>query len=260
MASYESKSYKTKKPATILVIPDAHVQPDQNLRRFLWARSLEHDINPDFTVCLGDFADMASLCSYDKGKKEFEGRRYKRDIKSAHNALAVLGTPPTEGTGTSRIMLLGNHEARIDKVGSLQPELDGIISTDDLGYKEHGWETYAFKVPIEINGVTFCHYLPSGIMGYSISGGNAASSTISKLSVSAVTGHSHLLDYSERTDPFGRRKCALVAGCFFEHDEHYAGPANRMYRRGLAVLHHVKDGGFDLEWWGMDRLRASYGA
>lgn len=251
---FKSSRLTTKKPVTIAVMPDAHVQPDQVLRRFGWFRNMEQDLRPDFTVCLGDFADMSSLCSYDKGKKEFEGRRYKKDVASVRTALEILGEPPE---GTKRIMLLGNHCQRIIKACSSQPELDGILRLEDLGYEEHGWEVVPFKVPIEINGVTFCHYLPSGVMGYPITSAHAI---LNKTSTSAVVGHSHLLDYSERTDPYGQRKCALVAGCFFEHDEHYAGPANRMYRRGVAVLHDVHNGEFDFEWVGLGRLQRRYGS
>lgn len=252
---YPKTEFKTKRPAKILVMPDAHVEHGQDLKRFEWFKNLEKEIQPDFTVCLGDFADMKSLCSYDKGKKEFEGRRYKKDVEATHKALDVLG--PGNGT-TNRIMLIGNHEHRIVKACSLQPELDGVLSIDDLGYKSYGWQQYDFKVPVEINGVTFCHYLPSGIMGYAISGNNAASSILAKHFTSAVVGHSHLFDYSERTDPYGNRKIAMAAGCFFEHDEEYAGPANRMYRRGVAVLHRVHNGEFDVEWVSINRLKEEY--
>lgn len=252
---YAKTEYKTKRPAKILVMPDAHVEHGQDLRRFGWFQKFEKDIQPDFTVCLGDFADMKSLCSYDKGKKEFEGRRYKKDVEATHNALGMCGL----GSGGKRIMLIGNHEHRIVKACSLQPELDGVLSIDDLGYKSYNWEQHDFKVPVEINGVTFCHYLPSGIMGYAISGNNAASTILGKHFTSAVVGHSHLLDYSERTDPYGNRKIALAAGCYFEHDEDYAGPANRMYRRGLTVLHDVQNGEFDFEWVGLNRLKNIYG-
>ena len=36
---------------------------------------------------MGDFASMDSLSSYDKGKKSLKGRRYKKDIDHAHDAL-----------------------------------------------------------------------------------------------------------------------------------------------------------------------------
>ena len=58
--------------ATHLVIGDPHCTPKANNDRFLWAGKFAHDLKPDTIVCMGDFASMDSLSSYDKGKKSFE--------------------------------------------------------------------------------------------------------------------------------------------------------------------------------------------
>lgn len=242
------------KPVDILVVPDAHCKPGVSNERFEWLGKYVAHKKPDIVVCLGDFADMPSLCTYDRGKIDFEGRRYKNDLAATRDALHLL----QKGMGKynpRKIMLLGNHEHRINKALALQPELDGIISTDDLKYQDWGWEVFDFKYPVEINGVTFCHYMPSGVMGYPISGENAASKLIAKNHTSCVVGHSHLMDYAERTDPFGKRILGLSAGCFFEHDEAYAGPANQMYWRGVQMLRRVKDGEYDLELISMKQLK-----
>ena len=39
---------------------------------------------------LGDHWDMASLSSYDKGKRAFENRRYKKDIEAGNVALDLF--------------------------------------------------------------------------------------------------------------------------------------------------------------------------
>lgn len=71
---------------SILVLPDSHAHPDFHNKRFEWAAKLVLDIKPDYVVNLGDMYDMPSLSSYDKGKKSFEGRRYKRDIDAGIDA------------------------------------------------------------------------------------------------------------------------------------------------------------------------------
>ena len=38
-------------------------------------------IKVDKVICMGDFASMDSMSSYDRKKKSFEGRRYKKDIE-----------------------------------------------------------------------------------------------------------------------------------------------------------------------------------
>ena len=59
----------------------------------------EHYINlifeekPDVVVCLGDWFDMASLSSHDKGKKSFEGRRYKQDVAVGVDAFEKTWAP-----------------------------------------------------------------------------------------------------------------------------------------------------------------------
>jgi hypothetical protein len=74
-----------------LVIPDPHATPGVSNDRFEWAGRLVVDRQPSTIVCLGDLWDMASLSSYDKGKKSFEGRKYVNDIKVGVDALEYQG-------------------------------------------------------------------------------------------------------------------------------------------------------------------------
>ena len=69
-----------------LVIPDSHAHPDFNNDRFDWLGHLINDVKPDVVVDIGDMFDMPSLCSYDKGTKGFEGRRYRADIAAGIEA------------------------------------------------------------------------------------------------------------------------------------------------------------------------------
>jgi len=58
------------------ILPDCQVKPGVPLNHLEWAGRFVVDKRPEVVVCLGDFADMPSLSSYDVGKKSFEGRRY----------------------------------------------------------------------------------------------------------------------------------------------------------------------------------------
>ena len=104
--------------ATHLVIGDPHCTPKASNDRFLWAGKFARDLKPDTIICMGDFASMDSLSSYDKGKKSFEGRRYKKDIDHAHDALDKFNKG-LEGRRPRKIMLLGNHEERIDRTKNM---------------------------------------------------------------------------------------------------------------------------------------------
>ena len=108
---------------------------------------------PDVFICGGDFADMPSLSSYDIGKRSFEGRRYVKDIDASHAAMESLLSPLWEFNTKAKknkekqyhprmVMTLGNHENRINRAVNDDPKLDGVLSIEDLKYKEYGWEVY----------------------------------------------------------------------------------------------------------------------
>ena len=53
----------------LLVIPDCHAAPEYDNDRFTALGNFIVDEQPNIIVCLGDFGDMPSLSSYDKGTK-----------------------------------------------------------------------------------------------------------------------------------------------------------------------------------------------
>ena len=73
-----------------LVIGDTQVKPGISLAYLSWIGKYIVDKRPDVIVMIGDFADMPSLSSYDTGKKSFEGRTYKADIRAAIKGMDTL--------------------------------------------------------------------------------------------------------------------------------------------------------------------------
>ena len=244
--------------ATHLVIGDPHCNPKASNDRFLWAGKLARDLKPDTIICMGDFSSLDSLSSYDKGKKSFEGRRYKKDIDHAHDALEKFNKG-LNGRRSRKVMLLGNHEDRIDRIVDETPELDGTISTKDLKFKEFGWEVIAYQEPVAIDGVHYCHNYPTGIMGKPISGDNNARSLLLKNKVSSTVGHCHLFDYSMCTIPSGRKVLGLSAGCYLHHKEDYARNTQRLWWSGLIVKRNVRQGEYDIETIEYNTVKRRYG-
>ncbi len=254
---------------THLVIPDAHDHPGIDQRRFDWLGQIILDIRPDVIICLGDFADMESLCSYDKGTKGYEGRRYQHDIKSAKKAMKKVMKPlndynkKAEDNHKSRYrpefhLCLGNHEHRINRCVDFDPILDGTISTDDLAYDKAGWKVHPFLDEVVIDGVTYSHYFASGVMGRPISGEHPATTLINKQHRSCTAGHSHLADWSQRRRG-DKHIMGCVGGCFFEHDEGYVPTSvNQMYWRGLIIKRNVVDGCYDPEFYSMNSIKKKY--
>lgn len=262
-----------------VVIGDAHCRPDISNRRFVWLGKYIRDLalaNPDASVKvidMGDWEDMESLSSYDLGKKSYEGRRYQRDIAAAIDARQKTNQAIDEYNERARdnhkrrlfvekYSLGGNHsEGRISKVIDSTPMLDGTIGVGDFQLDRYGWTYIPFLKPLELDGFLYQHYFISGVMGRPIGGESPALALIRKTLTSCVSGHSHLLDIAHRTTPSGRAVWGIHSGCFLDKDQHewYAGPANKLWRRGILVLDDVKDGDFkNYTWVSIEQLEKMY--
>ncbi len=249
-----------------LIVPDAHCHPDFHNKRFSWLGQLCVDEKPDVIICIGDWTDLPSLCSYDKGSKGYEGRRYWEDLLSTVDALNKFDEPLRKAKKKlpRKVMLHGNHEHRITRaIDADAAHLEGIISLDDLQYEEHGWEVvpYNGSTPgiIEIDGVAYAHFFTSGIMGRPIGGMHPAYQLISKQYQSCTQGHSHITDYSVRTNAAGRDIHGLVVGCYVDYHMDWAGEANAMWWRGVLICDNVKDGVYDPTWISMREIKRRYG-
>jgi hypothetical protein len=238
----------------ILVLPDVQAKPgvDFSFLRRIGLYMVEK--KPDVVVCIGDFADMPSLSSYDKGKKSFEGRRYKRDIEAAQFAMQAFLGPLNEYNAMRRrnrkgeykprmVLTLGNHEARISRACEDDPKLDGVLSLKDLAYEEYGWEVYDFLQVVIIEGVAFSHYFTSGTMGRPVT---TAQACLTKKHMSCVQGHQQGLQMATGYRGDGQLLTSIIAGSCYEHDEAYLGPQGNKHWRGFLMLHAVRDGTFDV--------------
>lgn len=251
----------------MLCIGDSHAHPDHPNHRYEWLGRFVVDQQPDIVWDCGDWDDMPSLSAYDrKGSMSFEGRRYWLDIEAGIDAMERFQAQIDDyNRGRKKkyqprlIRTLGNHEHRIERVINEEPRFAEIIGTRDLLSAEFGWEEYPFLEPLVVQGVAICHYFTSGVMGRPIGGENPAAMLLKRQFHSAIQGHSHQLDYCDRTDAAGHIVQAMHAGCYFDYDFDWAGKqSNRMYARGLLLLHNVHDGTFDPEWWSMDRIQERY--
>lgn len=238
----------------IFVIPDVQAKPGNNFAYLTRVGRYIAEKEPDYLVMIGDWADMPSLSSYDKGKRAFEGRRYKADIDASMRAQDAL----VEGLGDfkgKKKLLYGNHEERIVRATNDNPELEGIIGLHDLKYADYGWETFQFLVPITIGGVVFCHYFTSGPMGRPVA---SAARLITTKHQSCIAGHQQgrQVAYGFRAD--GKAITSIIAGSCYEHDEAYMGPQGNKHWRGLVCLHQVKNGEFDEMFVSLPYLKERY--
>ena len=251
----------------ILFLPDSQIKPGVPTKHLEWAGKVICDYRPDVVVNAGDFADMSSLSSHDKaGSKYFEGKRYKDDIAAVKDAMQVLLGPlkalqaqqkknKEKVYKPRKVMLLGNHEHRINRAINNNPILDGTISVEDLGY-EADWEVHPFLSPVFISGVGFNHYWPVGAMGRPAA---SPAAIVSKLHMSCIAGHQQgkQVAYGKRAD--GKPLISIIAGSYYLHDEDYMDSLSNRHWRGLVVLNDVKDGYFDELFLSIEYLERKYG-
>lgn len=249
-----------------LIIPDCQVREGVPTEHLAWAGKAIVDYRPDVVINLGDFADMPSLNSHDKaGSKVFEGLRYKKDVDIVKDAMQMLLKPLRDLQAQQKknkdkvykprmVLLLGNHENRINRAINNSPILEGLISTKDLGY-EKDWEVYGFLQPVFIDGVGYSHYWPVGAMGRPAA---SASAIVSKLHMSCIAGHQQgkQVAYGKRAD--GIPLCSIIAGSYYLHDEPYMDGLSNSHWRGLVVLNDVRQGQFDEMFLSIDYLRRKY--
>lgn len=250
-----------------LIIPDTQIRPGVSVDHISWIAQYAIDKRPDVLVILGDWADMSSLSSYDKGTKSFEGRTYRDDILAANDALQMLMAPiDTEikkrasGHRTRwnlrKIVTLGNHENRINRAIETQRELDGLISTDDLFFKQWGFEVYPFLEVAAVDGIAYSHYFVSGVMGRPVT---SARALLQKKYMSCIAGHQQGYDVATAYRGDGARITAIIAGSCYLHDESYLNPQSNKHYRGLVMLNEVNNGEFDEMKVSLGYLKDRYG-
>ena len=236
------------------VIPDVQAKPGQD---FSFLRKIGEYLvekQPEKIICLGDFADMPSLSSYDVGKKAFEGRRYTKDIDAATEAMATLLEPLWDYNARAKKnkdkqyrpemhLTLGNHEQRIDRAINSDAKLEGLISYDDLPYEDCGWKVYPFLDVVVIDGIAYSHYFVSGLMGRPATSANAQ---LNKTHMSCISGHQQGLQIATGKTGDGKLIHSIIAGSCYEHNEDYLGRQGNNHWRGALMLNDVNDGDFDI--------------
>lgn len=238
-----------------LVIPDVQAKPDQDFSYLTAIGRYIVEKQPEKIICLGDFADMPSLSSYDVGKKSFEGRRYTKDIEAVHEAMDALLSPLTDFNIRAKRnkekqyrpemhLTLGNHEQRIERAINNDAKLEGLISYEDLYYERLGWQVHPFLKVVVIDGIAYSHYFVTGLAGRPCATANAQ---LNKAHMSCISGHQQGLQIATGKSANGHLLHSIIAGSCYEHDEEYMGPQGNNHWRGILMLNDVKDNGeFDL--------------
>ena len=248
-------------------VPDLQIKPGVDLSYLSSIGKYLAIKKPDRIILIGDVADMPSLSSFDIGTKSFEGRSYRADVESVHKGMELFMAPIFAEqqrliTGGRKrwkpelIITLGNHEDRINRAINLDRKLDGLISIDDLGYRELGFSVYPFLEVVVRDGIAYSHYFTSGVMGRPV---GTATAQLNKKHMSCVAGHQQgrQIAYGRRAD--GTEMTSIIAGSCYPHEESYLGVQGNQHWRGMYMFHNVHDGSFDEMAVPLDYLKENYG-
>ncbi len=233
-----------------MVILDTQVKPGVCTDHMEWIGNFAQEKQPNVIVMIGDWFDMPSLSTYDKGKTAFEGRRYVNDIESGRRAMEKLLAPIKYKPRL--VFCMGNHEMRIQRVVDLNAEYQGKFDLADMGLHEYGWEIIPFLKPIEIGGILYCHYFTSGVLGRPVS---SAAVLLREAQQSATMGHVQHCDMAMHKKTQQR---ALFGGTTYLHDEEYLGHQGNNQRRQIIMKHEVQDGRYDLMEVSLNFLSKAY--
>lgn len=252
-----------RKSRSHLVIPDTQVKPGVPINHMDWIGRYIVARRPDVVIHLGDAWDMPSLSDYDRGKKSFEGRRYRADIDAGNRALERLTTPIAKARGYKPrlVILRGNHEDRITRAVESSPELEGAIGDHDFNDAALGWAPVPFLTPIEIDGVSYCHYFcrsANGNVSNRKHGAPSARAQVQREMRSCTSGHKQGLDVHIQPTATGLLR-GIIAGSCYQHDEDFLTPQMRHYWRGVLLKHEVEDGSYNLMEVSLEYLKRRFG-
>jgi hypothetical protein len=254
-----------------LVIPDTQDQPGAPREHLTALGRLIVETQPDGILHLGDHWDFRSLCTYVKpAVHAFNQEDVLADIEAGNEGLRALWAPVIDWNkrrpkrkrySPPKWLLRGNHEHRLQRLVTNEPWLRGCLNPDLM--ESPGWTVAPFLQPIIIAGVKFSHYFcrsSDGKVKQSRRGAANARLMVMREGMSCTAGHQQGLS-SHIQERGHRRDRGVIAGSFYLSDDQsaYLTPQGHNVWHGVLVKHGLRDGDYDLEEWGMDRLMRKFG-
>ena len=253
----------------VVVWTCSHSDPNCSNERFNWLGDLIEDVKPDYTIDLGDGADMRSLNTFDtRYPQAIVAQSYQKDIESYNDSQDRLWSryKLSKKKRPFRIGFEGNHEHRIKRAVAHDPRLEGDkygisfshLQTDHWFDEYHEYNNSAPQL-VSYDGVLYGHYVSTGNFGSALSTKHHGYSLTEKLACSATVGHSHKFHYFRKADARPSPINGLVAGCFKGQEEDWAGQANGEWSKGVVIKREVEKGDYDISWVSMKQLERMYG-
>lgn len=247
-----------------LLIPDLQVKPGVRTVHLDWIGRFIKAKRPDVIIQIGDWADMASLSSYDFGKRAAEGKRLDKDFAAFTESVQRLEQhyAKIRNYKPRKIFCEGNHEQRIRRYENDYPHLAGSLPRPMDFLAERGWECHPFLRVAWVDKIAYSHFFAktsSGTtsFGSSRNGASSAKSQLKNNMVSCVAGHRQGFDVAYY-DALDGRKFSVIAGSCYLHGEGYRGPQGQDEWRGIVHIHGVSSKAPTVEPVSLDFLKERY--
>lgn len=255
----------------VLVIGDAHVNPEQQLdgtlERFSALGNKILADKPDYIIIIGDFLSMDCLSAWDRNKRmKMEGARYYKEIDAGNLALDKMMFATNKWNAEQLklkkkqykptiVYIEGNHEDRLTRYLEIDPTFAGAVSIPkDLHLPDRNILWVPYKDVYTIDGVAFTH-IPIGGIGRAISNPAVCQKALKLFATSVVFGHTHTLDHcAEHRHGAAHLNQSLSVGCFFHHVDDYARGSKTDYWRGVVTLDIYSTNRFDFSTTSLSSL------
>lgn len=214
---------------------------------------------------------MPSLSFWDRGKLRSHGFSIKGDLAWMEHMLTTF-MKPWKGIKSYKPdlhILEGNHDGCENCEGTrlyryVQDKSEARGSWKPMApFRKAGWKVHHFQHPVVLDGVYYSHLFPKSSTGNVTARSKAYGASNARLQakanmVSCTAGHKPGFDFAV-VPATGRIIHSLIAGSFYNHDEHYKGPQGNDYWRGCIMKYEVRHGAYNLSMVSMNHLRKNYG-
>lgn len=128
---------------------------------------------------------------------------------------------------------------RLKRIPEGNSEFEGFIGYHLLEL-EKDWEVHDFLKPVNIQGISFVHYLANPMNGKPY--GGTAASQLKSVGTSFCVGHKQTLEVAIQPILDGTMRLGVICGAAYPFDEAYKGHQGNNHFRGVVMLHDAKDG------------------
>jgi len=254
----------------ILVVGDVHDDVGCSKDRFHVLGKFIIKEKPDYIVLMGDFLTLDSVSRHNKGKPLLaEGKRLMIEIESGKESLDIIDSYIDSYNKKKRklkkriydpikVYIYGNHEDRLVSYIHENPQIEGIIDSDDiLDCRKKGWKIVGYRDTYYIQDVGFTH-IPMNGANQPISGKYVCRRALELYNTHIVFGHTHRIGVdimSTKTEYGYKQKIAINVGNYFDYIPEYAKNSAGIGDWWTGVVMLYKDEGLDFQFISYNKMR-----